>query len=243
MKNIHLVFIFLGFFILVLISTNPTLEDHRQSVYTNIKDKSNEEKPESREEYNWNDARQRLDVAIQKLDIVKSVARKNFFLFSLTYLPFEEDEDYSELIGCGILGNVFIFNDELNNTTTSIIELKKEKIKRQSLKKFWLGKYAEPQYLISSHYYGSEIEILSKDEKDHYNFKGKITTIGLKDGDIWCDSTEFNVRFEDEKCLTLKSIPKDTSSKERLLYLFFDHGKFTLTESGNNDFTQMQKIE
>jgi hypothetical protein len=107
MKSSQITLIIIGFILLALMATNPSIEDHRQAVTEKMKEKMTESSnSESKNE--WQKAGEAIGMAIGGGIVEKSVSRDNYLLFSLTKITFG---DKSKNIGLGIIGNVWIFND------------------------------------------------------------------------------------------------------------------------------------
>jgi len=104
MKSNQITLIVLGFILLALMATNPSIEDHREGVKKIYKEKL--EKINKQENGNLG---AQIGTGIASLIgngfIDKIVSRDNYLLFSLTKVSLG---DKSKNIGFGILGNVFI---------------------------------------------------------------------------------------------------------------------------------------
>jgi hypothetical protein len=107
MKNLQIFFLFLAFSLLALMATNPSIEDHRQAVSEFINRKIG---------YSSNPL-----MKIINQDLIKSVSIDNYLLFSLTNI---RDRNKKENIGFGILGNVWISNNTIDNNFTELKETK-----------------------------------------------------------------------------------------------------------------------
>jgi tetratricopeptide (TPR) repeat protein len=107
MKSSQVTLIVVGFILLALMATNPSIEDHRQAVIEKMKEKM-EESSDSESKNEWQKAGEAIGMAIGKGFVEKAVSRDNYILFSLTKVSFG---DNVKQIGVGAFGNVFIFED------------------------------------------------------------------------------------------------------------------------------------
>ena len=117
MKSSQITLIVIGFILLALMATNPSIEDHRQAVTAKMKEKMTESSnSESKNE--WQKAGEAIGMAIGGGIVEKSVSRDNYLLFSLTKFSFPIDErgkNFSH-IGLGICGKVWmIWYDNFQN--------------------------------------------------------------------------------------------------------------------------------
>jgi hypothetical protein len=104
MKTAHWVIIIIGFVLLALMATNPSIEDHRESVKEIYKKKLSEmNKGEE------GDLGRQIGTGLASLIgdglIDNIVSRENYLLFSVTMATFGSQ---SKKIGFGILGKVFV---------------------------------------------------------------------------------------------------------------------------------------
>jgi hypothetical protein len=104
MKNNQIVLIIIGFILLALMATNPSIEDHREGVKEMYKKKLGEMNKDKKD-----DLATQIGTGIGMLIgdgfIDKIVSRDNYLLFSLTKVSVG---DKTNNIGIGILGQVFI---------------------------------------------------------------------------------------------------------------------------------------
>jgi tetratricopeptide (TPR) repeat protein len=107
MKSSQITLIVIGFILLALMATNPSIEDHRQAVIEKMKEKI-EESSNSESKNEWQKAGEAIGMAIGQGFLEKAVSRNNYLLFSLTKVTFG---DNVKQIGVGAFGNVFIFED------------------------------------------------------------------------------------------------------------------------------------
>jgi len=122
MKKSQITLIIIGFILLALMATNPSIEDHRQAVMNEIKKKMSQE---SNPDNKWEQVGQAIGMAFGQGIIEKAVTRDNYLIFSITKISFNDKPKY---FGIGILGHVFT-NDY-------------EKIKNSgSESENWTGKY------------------------------------------------------------------------------------------------------
>jgi hypothetical protein len=112
MKKQQVVLVIIGFFLLTLMATNPSIEDHREGVKKMYKKKLNELNNEKQ-----NDLGSQIGTGIASLIgdrfIDKIVSRENYLLFSVTKATFGSQ---TKKIGFGVLGNVYVSDyDKINN--------------------------------------------------------------------------------------------------------------------------------
>jgi hypothetical protein len=113
MKSSQATLMVIGFILLTLMATNPTIQDHRQAVLEKFKEKmANAPKSNSRNQ--WQEAGEAIGMALGQGIVEKAVGRDNYLLFSLTKISFGES---TKNIGFGVLGKVFISNyDDFEQT-------------------------------------------------------------------------------------------------------------------------------
>lgn len=110
--------IIIGFILLALMATNPSIEDHRQAVMEEIKKKiSGDSKPNDK----WEQVGQAIGIAFGQGIIENSVTRDNYIIFSITKINFA---DKVKNIGFGILGKVYLndyssINESFNAQTNA----------------------------------------------------------------------------------------------------------------------------
>jgi hypothetical protein len=119
MKGLTVAFI-LAFVLLVLMATNPTLEDHREAVKdlalkemgrnSSSSSKNGNEFSKLGEQIGENIGRGMLDMMVNNL-----VTRDNYLIFSATRLK-QNDIDKPKTVGYGFLGNVYMM--KLNKMVT-----------------------------------------------------------------------------------------------------------------------------
>ena len=115
MKKPQLPLIIGGFAILLLVLTNPCIEEHKAAVKTKIMETAGGEMiKEAEDKGGFATLGAMLGATFAENLINNLVSRDNYLLFSLTKATFDGE---SKIIGVGILGNVFI--------TTKTDELKK----------------------------------------------------------------------------------------------------------------------
>jgi type I site-specific restriction-modification system R (restriction) subunit len=112
MKSSQVTLIIIGFVLLALMATNPTLEEHKESV-KNMFLKEIEKNRERKKQKNVNEVVASIGSAIADRFIDQMVSRNNYYLFSTTKYSIKDE---SKIIGFGILGQVFIQDyDEIKN--------------------------------------------------------------------------------------------------------------------------------
>jgi len=119
MKKSQITLIIIGFILLALMATNPTIEDHRQAVMNEIKEELSQDSDPNNK---WEQVGQAIGMAFGQGIIEKAVTRDNYLIFSITKLSFGNKSKYA---GIGILGKVFIKNNEeinssFNNTSSGM---------------------------------------------------------------------------------------------------------------------------
>jgi len=119
MKKSQITLIIIGFILLALMATNPSIEDHRQAVMKELEKKMSQE---SNPDNKWEQVGQAIGMAFGQGIIDKAVTRDNYLIFSITKLSFGNKSKYA---GIGILGKVFIKNNEeikssFNNTSSGM---------------------------------------------------------------------------------------------------------------------------
>jgi hypothetical protein len=110
MKSSQITLIVIGFILLALMATNPSIEDHRQAVMEKMKEKM-AESSNSESKNDWQKAGEAIGMSLGQGIVEKAVSRGNFLLFSLTKISFRENV---KQIGIGAFGKVWL-NDNFNN--------------------------------------------------------------------------------------------------------------------------------
>jgi hypothetical protein len=110
MKKQQVVLVIIGFILLALMATNPSIEDHRQAVLEKMKERLSQASDGANQ---WEKVGQAIGVALGQGIVEKAVSRKNYLFFSATTISFK---DNSKNIGFGVLGKVFLSNyNEIGN--------------------------------------------------------------------------------------------------------------------------------
>ena len=118
MKQSQITFIVISLFVIMLMSTNPSTAEHKESV---------KEKVSAAFENNNSDgnAFQKLGEQLgQKIGMAlidKMIKRENYLLFSLTKSRFLDNDEKEKVVGFGILGKVYL-RDEFSEKITEKIE-------------------------------------------------------------------------------------------------------------------------
>jgi hypothetical protein len=111
MKPSQIALLVIGFILISLMATNPSIEDHRIAVFDEMKEKmSSSSSSVSTNE--WQKAGEAIGFAIGKGILENAVSRENYVLFSLTKITINGNQ---KNIGIGILGNVLVNNEILNS--------------------------------------------------------------------------------------------------------------------------------
>ena len=102
MNKFQITFIIIGFFLLALMATNPSIEDHRQAVMNELEKKMSQE---SNPDNKWEQVGQSIGMALGQGIIDKAVSRENFLVFSIPKISFNSK---TKSIGYGFLGKFWI---------------------------------------------------------------------------------------------------------------------------------------
>ena len=108
MKQNQITLIIIGFILVALIATNPSTEEHKEAV---------KEKVSAAFENNTTDGNtfqklgEQLGQTIGMAIIDKMIKRENYLLFSLTKSNFLDNDEKEKVVGFGILGKVYLFNE------------------------------------------------------------------------------------------------------------------------------------
>lgn len=138
MKQSQITLIVIGFILLALMATNPSIEDHRQAVVEKVKE--NIAKSSNSDSKNqWQKAGEVIGMAIGQGILEKAVSRENYLLFSLTKVSFG---DKSNNIGVGILGKVSVkdYDDIKESLSANDIDNNERDMNNISQNE-WLGNY------------------------------------------------------------------------------------------------------
>jgi hypothetical protein len=96
-----------GFILLAMMTTNPSLEDHRQAVLDEIEKKASASQTNSQSDM-WGLLGTRIGESIGKVILDQAIERDNYLLFSVTILKFNNTE---RNIGIGVFGKVWMFEE------------------------------------------------------------------------------------------------------------------------------------
>ena len=119
MKQNQITFIVISLFAIALMSTNPSTAEHIEAV---------KEKVSSAFENNNSDGNafqklgEQLGQTIGMALIDKMIKRENYLLFSLTKSNFLDNDEKEKVVGFGILGKVYLFNEFSKKVTEKIEE-------------------------------------------------------------------------------------------------------------------------
>jgi Domain of unknown function (DUF4359) len=99
--------IIFGFVLLVMMVTNPSLDDHRQAVMHEMEKSITKSSPGDHESDSWEKIGEQLGESIGKFFLDRVVERENFLLFSISTV----NVDHSKKdIGFGIFGHVWVYH-------------------------------------------------------------------------------------------------------------------------------------
>jgi hypothetical protein len=105
MNQSQITLIVIGFILVALMATNPSLEDHKQAVADKMQtDRLTES---SGGDNQWEKVGQAIGMALGQGIVEKAVRRENYILFSITRISFM---GRLETIGFGVFGKVWITN-------------------------------------------------------------------------------------------------------------------------------------
>jgi hypothetical protein len=107
-KNRYVGLIVFGFVLLAMMSTNPSLEDHRQVVLDELGKKISQNNSGDHASDGWEQFGIQLGESIGKIVLDRVVERENYLLFSITTV---QAGDAKKDIGFGILGKVWLFHN------------------------------------------------------------------------------------------------------------------------------------
>lgn len=119
MKQNQITLIIIGFILVALMATNPSTEEHKEAV---------KEKVSAAFENNTTDGNtfqklgEQLGQTIGMALIDKMIKRENYLLFSLTKSNFLDNDEKEKVVGFGILGKVYLFNEFSEKVTEKIEE-------------------------------------------------------------------------------------------------------------------------
>ncbi|MVM36094.1 DUF4359 domain-containing protein [Spirosoma sp. HMF4905] len=106
MKRSQLSLFVSAFVILVLILTNPDIDEHRATIKALYLEKAGNE---IFEEVKASGEKEMLGASLMDKTISSLIFRDNYVVFSLTKVSLN---NYNDVIGLGILGNVFLFKQD-----------------------------------------------------------------------------------------------------------------------------------
>jgi hypothetical protein len=106
-KNNYVGLIVFGFILLAMMTSNPSLEDHRQAVMEELESKISNSSSSDRSD-NWEQLGAKLGESIGKIFLDRAVARENFLLFSITTITIDNSK---KDIGFGIFGKVWLYHN------------------------------------------------------------------------------------------------------------------------------------
>ena len=119
MKQNQITLTIIGFILVALMATNPSTEEHKEAV---------KEKVSAAFENNTTDGNtfqklgEQLGQTIGMAIIDKMIKRENYLLFSLTKSNFLDNDEKEKVVGFGILGKVYLFNEFSEKVTEKIEE-------------------------------------------------------------------------------------------------------------------------
>lgn len=124
MKKSQISLIFTGFILLVLMTTNPSIEDHRQAVIEEVKKNMTKE---SERENKWQQEGQAKGMVFIDEIGERAVSRDNYLVFSITKISSNRKKIN---IGFGLLGKVFV--QDYKKAMVSFFSAKSDKMTSQS---------------------------------------------------------------------------------------------------------------
>ena len=98
-----------GFVLWAMMTTNPSLEDHRQAVLDELAKKVSQSQSGDHEGDSWAALGIQLGESIGKMVLDRVVERDNYLLFSITTVRVG---DAKKDIGFGVFGKVWVYHDK-----------------------------------------------------------------------------------------------------------------------------------
>ena len=108
-RNSYVGLMIFGFILLAMMTTNPSLEDHRQAVMNEVENKINKHQADAPSD-GLDQVGASIGETIGKFVLDRVVERENYLLFSVTIVKVENSK---RDIGVGIFGKVWLY-DNLN---------------------------------------------------------------------------------------------------------------------------------
>ena len=96
-----------GFILLAMMTTNPSLDDHRQAVMKEL-ERNITQSPYHESSDGWEQLGIQLGESIGKLVLDRVVERENYLLFSISTVSVEHSK---KDIGFGIFGHVWVYHN------------------------------------------------------------------------------------------------------------------------------------
>jgi hypothetical protein len=107
-KNRYVGLIVFGFVLLAMMTTNPSLEDHRQAALDELGRKISQSNSGDHTADGWKQIGTQLGESIGKIILDRVVERENYLLFSITTV---HAGDAKKDIGFGIFGKVWLYHN------------------------------------------------------------------------------------------------------------------------------------
>jgi|GEM_PF-2891019 len=230
----------IGFITLLLAATNPSLEDHRETVKKEFENKVDND-PNMASSDVGNQIGKALGESLGSSIIEKTVNRQNFLLFSLTTIKkFDSsDQDSIKYAGIGILGKVWIYKSKMggnissDNESAADLERKNKKYREQDSIRSYYEFDGEPQAIGidgRSHVWLAHNNELKKD----FNFIRLVYYQNEKESTFHRYWRSFLSIFTKEKPILISTISG----------LAFDSkGSLYLSESGKNQIIKFRDYQ
>jgi hypothetical protein len=212
MKSSQVTLIIIGFIVLALMATNPTIEDHREGVKEMYKKKLGEMNKDKQNNLGYQIGTG-LGMMIGDGFIDKIVSRDNYLLFSLTKATVGNK---TQNIGFGVLGQVYIQDNEKIKSKIGgdrIVDESETKLHKQNSN--WIGDYNNydssiPNYMGFGYCNPGNVDIEIKlfDNGLHVIFTSK----GERMGETWNVRNEYEVIESTNNYLWIKSKGNETGS-------------------------------
>ena len=119
MKQNQIILIFIGFLLVALMATNPSTAEHKEAVKEKVLAalEGNNSNGNSFQKLG-----EQLGQTIGMVIIDKMIKRDNYLLFSITKSKYIDNDEKDKIIGFGLLGKVYLFDNFSNDITEKIEE-------------------------------------------------------------------------------------------------------------------------
>jgi hypothetical protein len=191
MKSTQIKLMIVGFLLLALMATNPSIQDHRQAVIDYFYEKTSNS-PNSGTKNKWQVAGEAIGMALGQGIIEKAVSRDNYILFSITTISFGDNK---RKVGFGVFGKVFISN--FNDLERTSVSENKEVIEESPSVEN--KEVIEPSSILGNTSKIGNIEIAQNDFPDiMYYQEAKYACEKLGDGWRLPSKDELNILFQNK---------------------------------------------